>query len=120
MKKHYVYSTLSSDVTYNKKDKHGNIEATVTVAGKANIPNRHMLTSKGITTEVSEAELDLLNANRVFQLHKKNGFITVEDKKHDAEKVADSMNNMDKSAPLTAEQLAAEGKNAPKTNKRAK
>lgn len=120
MTKHYIYSTLANDVEYIKKDEHGNVVAAIKIAGKANIPNRNMLTAKGVATEVEDKDLDVLNSNRVFQLHKKNGFITVDSKKHDAEKVADDMNNMDKSAPLTAEQLEAEGKKAPATTKRAK
>lgn len=111
----YIYSTLATDQNYSRKDEHGNIVSSILVAGKANVPNKHMATSRGVATKVTEEQLVELRKNRVFQLHEKNKFLVVDSKKHNADKVADDMNNQDKSAPLTKPQLEAEGKQAPAT-----
>lgn len=101
----YVYSTLSSSVNYPVYGKGGGdlplIERNITIQGGANIPDKYMRTPDGaVITPVSEEDLAALEANSVFRLHKDNGFIRVEDKKHDGEKVAADMTGRDQSAPL--------------------
>lgn len=113
----YVYSTLANDQHYVERGTNRTVVAAVFIAGKANIPNRHMLTSRGVATQVTDEQLAVLKANRVFQLHEKNGFVTVESKKHEVDKVADSMNNNDPSQPDTEAKLAAEKKQVPTSNK---
>lgn len=63
--------------------------------------NDRFITPLGVATEVSKEELALLEKNPVFQMHKENGYIIVQDKKADAEKVASNMQGNDGSAPLT-------------------
>lgn len=113
----YIYSTLASDQVYVEYGKNRQVVSQVFVAGKANIPNKHMLTPKGVSTEVSDEQLAVLRNNRVFQLHEKNGFITVDSKKRDADKVSANMNKNDKSQPDTKERLEENKKEQPKTNK---
>lgn len=113
----YVYSTLANDQRYVERGTNRTEVAAVFVAGKANVPNRHMLTPRGVSTQVSDEQLAVLRNNKVFQLHEKNGFVTVESRKVDADKVAKSMSNNDPSRPDTSERLAAEKKETPKANK---
>lgn len=124
----YVYSTLAVDMNYTNEpeiDEKGGIVkndkitlGSVFIAGKANIPNKHMYTVRGVSTQVTDEQLNVLNSNPVFQKHKQNNFIVVEHNKHDADKVADGMNGMDKSAPDTREKLEAEGKQSPDDKKK--
>lgn len=111
----FVNSTLANDQNYAVSGMNDNgLKRSIFIAGKANIPNRHMLILPSASTEVSDAELAELQKNHVFNLHVKNGYITVEHKKASAEKVASNMNKSDKSKPKTAEELEVEGKQTPK------
>jgi hypothetical protein len=109
----YVYSTLTNDQLYcqyaPKSSTHNNlsphIEHQVFIAGQANITTKHFITPLGAVTEVSAEDLAVLRNNEVFQLHEKNGFITVSEKKEDADKVASGMTGRDESAPLTEEDI---------------
>jgi hypothetical protein len=65
-------------------------------------------TPLGRMTEVSDEDMGLLERNQVFQLHQKNGFIKVQKKSADVEKVVADMNRADKSAPLTEASFPAE------------
>src|SRR5699024_9613354 len=114
---YYIYSTLASDQVYVERGQNRQIVASVFIAGQANIPNKHMLTSRGVSTKVSAEEKAVLENNKVFQLHRENGFITIESKKANVDKVADSMNNNDPAQPDTEARLDAMKKEKPKTNK---
>lgn len=100
----YVFSTLTASNTYVQyADGGGDLpvaQRSVTIAGGSNLPNRHMLTSIGVMTEVSDEDMSWLQDNEVFALHKKNGFLTIRDKPAAAEKVAGDMKTRDQSAPL--------------------
>ncbi len=75
---------------------------SVTIKGGAGVANKNIITPLGVHTEVSAEEMDLLNENGIFKLHKDAGFIAVEEKKADVEKVvADMTTKADPSAPLT-------------------
>lgn len=119
MAQHYVYSTLSTDVEYALWSKPAGdlpvVERTVLIKGGANVANDRVVTPYGIATNVSDEELELLNGNEVFNLHKKNGFITVSKKSEDPEKVATDMTGRDASAPLVPQDFP-EGE-APTTGK---
>jgi hypothetical protein len=103
----HVYSTMSADVTYH---------AYVNVAGQASsrksvlinggsaVANKQLYTPMGVRTEVSDEDLELLKADKVFLAHMNNGFIKIDTKKIDPEKaVASGMEVRDKSAPKTPE-----------------
>lgn len=95
----YIYSTLSADVNYTIGDR------KFAVAGKANVANRNIITPRGMVTKATAEEVAELKKNRIFALHLKNGFLTIEDRQHDVEKVASSMEARDKSAPDTENDL---------------
>lgn len=115
----YIFSTLSNDQHYSSWVNAGEsgkmIEKQVLIKGGANVMNRHFLTPQGVPTQVSDEELQFLENNAMFKRHKGRGFITVESKKYDAEKVASGMKNRDLSSPLTPADYAGRGKAAPKT-----
>ena len=100
----YVFSTMTAGVTYVKYGPGGGdlpvSDRSVTIAGGSNLPNKHMLTSIGVMTEISDEDWAWLKDDQIFNLHQKNGFITVRDKPAAAEKVATDMETRDQSAPL--------------------
>ncbi len=116
MGKLYVYSTLTAPQLYqNHSQASGNdIPAPITVdghegvyiAGGHGLADKHFMTAHGaVITEVSESQLEYLEHNKVFQVHKKNGFIEVAASKEDPEKVAAEMEGRDASAPLVPADL---------------
>ena len=117
----YVFSTLSNDQSYVSH------EATpaglqvekgaILVKGGANVANKNIITPRGVATKVTAEQLEQLRANYVFQQHEKNGFITISDKKEDADVVAADMKGRDESAPLVDQDFKKE-EQAPKTNSR--
>lgn len=105
MSRNYVFSTLANNQMYQEWVKGGGDIPVkgrgVLIKGGAGVANRNLITPLGVATEVSDEELQLLEANDVFQTHKALGFIVVRQKSADVEKVAADMNRTDKSAPLT-------------------
>lgn len=103
-KEYYIYSTLTDSMNYTTYREGGAdiplIEGNVTIHGGTNVPDKFLRTPQGVVTPVTEAELELLKANQVFQLHEKNGFIKISEKKVDPEVAAADMEGRDKSAPL--------------------
>lgn len=96
----YIYSTASADTAFKIRDEQHQVIETIFVAGKANIANKHMLTSQGVSTEVSDEQLKKLESIPVFRQQVANGFLKV-DSKRNADKVAKEMAPKDKSAPAT-------------------
>ena len=109
---HHVYSTLSTDMSYthwHPAPDGGSLAVegkTIFIQGGANVAQRaknstDIWTPLGRRTEVSDEDMELLEKNLVFQLHVKNGFVTVQKKSADVEKVVADMKRNDLSAPLT-------------------
>lgn len=99
----YVYSTLTCDNDYAEWQKNGDQQSilhTVRINGGHGLMNKHMITPLGVVTEVSDEDLAFLERNSAFQQHVANGFITVEKKKAETEKVAASMKRRDKSSQI--------------------
>lgn len=129
----FILSTLSAPVEYTiySKDFAGDqptlnrVIDKVVIDGYANMANKHFVTEKSVLTEVTDEQLELLKANKVFQMHVNNGYLKiVETKTNDTS----NMEEVDKSAPLTpekytkaAEEAAANGfhrsKRAPRSKK---
>lgn len=107
--RNFVYSTLSTDVFYvpyhEKLDQNdmpiAEKDAGVLIKGGANVATKHLVTPKGVVTTVSDEQLEMLEKNDLFQLHKKNGFIIVDTSKVDPEVRAADMEQRDDSAPAT-------------------
>lgn len=104
---HYVYSTLTCDNIYTGYSKPADRNALplpikqVTIRGGSNVANKHFVTPKGVVTQVNDEDLEFLESNPGFKQHKENGFIKVEKKEVDVEKVVKNMREKDLSAPKT-------------------
>jgi len=105
MSKH-IFSTLANDNRYVQWQKGaGDLKIpgrSVLVNGGTGVANDRFITPLGIHTEVSDEDYKILDADPGFLAHKAAGFIIVQDKKADAEKVAADMSLADPSAPLTS------------------
>ena len=107
-KKYYVFSKMACDVSYNDYIPGGADlpikTSSVLIKGGAGVANDRIITPLGICTEVTEEQVSQLNANGIFKLHRDNGFVTIESKNQDVEKVvADMTVESDPSSPLTPE-----------------
>lgn len=107
----YVFSTLSNDNIYRNHAAGGAdlpvaIGEGILIKGGANIGDGRIATPRGVMTPVTSDELEYLNANDGFKMHKQNGFLTVSDKLADADDVAEDMEPKDTSAPVVAGDLA--------------
>lgn len=101
----YIFSTLSSDTTYQNYAEGGsdlpNAAGSVTVTGRAGIADKRTLdTPRGAATKVTDEQLAILESNSVFQLHKANGFVTIENSDADIDSVVANMTGRDPSSPL--------------------
>jgi|SRR6478736_5361193 len=125
MARNYVYSTLSAPVDYiNFVKGANNVPQALRCAGREGVfihgghgvatLGKSLITPQGVVTEVSDEQLTYLQENPVFQRHQKNGFIIVESKRVDPEKVAASMATADGSAPLAPSDFPGDGVVEPK------
>lgn len=114
----YVYSTMTSPVTYAKwRNNSGGVPVRVgevRINGGANLADKHLVTPLGAVTKISDEEYELLKNNHVFQIHLKGGHIKISSAKTDANKVAADLEGRDGSAPLVPQdyELREEGDGA--------
>lgn len=101
----HVFSTLANDQRYvNYTTNPEGIPlptSDIFIKGGAGVANDRLITPYGVATEVPEEHMAELEKNPVFQKHKKAGYITIRERKADADKVATDMNARDPSKPLT-------------------
>jgi hypothetical protein len=101
---HYIFSTLTAGQVYTRTAPGGGdlprTVAEVFIAGGSNVSDKYLRTPIGVMTPVDDDQLSVLQENPVFKMHVENGFIKIEAKAHDAEKVAADMITRDQSAPL--------------------
>lgn len=105
----YVFSTLTAPNTYAYG--HAGFPDGISIRGGANVADvRTLVTSAGAYTKVTDEQMDALNDDPTFKLHKENGFITVrKSNRDDEEAVASDHVTRDAAAPLTPEDMAADG-----------
>lgn len=116
----YVFSTLTASHGYTTwkhiEGRHLPVEASrVLIHGGANLPSKVLVTPKGVMTKISDAEYAELLENVVFQRQKERGFITVEKKAYNSEKIARDLEEKDGSAPMVEKDFTDEGKKPPST-----
>lgn len=103
--KHYVFSTLANDQLYTNWIQGGAdlpVKGhSVLIKGGTGVANDRLITPIGVSTEISEYDLEELERNPSFKDHRDKGFLVVRAKNADAEKVASDMNMDDESAPMT-------------------
>jgi len=112
---YYVYSTLASDQNYAvwTKTPDGLQVKTkdIFIKGGGQLPSSNgydLVTPLGVVTRVNDDDIAELEANYTFQVHKKNGFIRIEQVREDVEKVvSNDMQLPDESqgAPLTEQHI---------------
>ena len=106
MAKNYIFSTLANDQIYTNWHKGGNEIPqrghSVLIKGGTGVANDRLITPLGVSTEVTDFDIEELRKNPSFLDHEKYGFVTIKTKKMEEEKVAADMNLKDQSAPLTA------------------
>ena len=116
----YVYSTLSAPVRYSFYLQGGNDipreERGILIRGGANVADKNFITPRGVQTMISAEEYALLKENKLFKTHVENGYITVEEKSVDIDKIDSDMETRDESSPLVPEDFIAEDKPAPVVN----
>jgi hypothetical protein len=111
---HFIYSTHTNPVTYVEYDtesskNHNIIKRRFTVAGGHGLCNTHFVTPQGVVTRVDRDEdFEWLTSLPAFQKDIKNGFIRIQKRKEDSEKVVKrDMNLKDGSAPKTPDDFTA-------------
>ena len=121
----YVYSTSSNDQLYRVYGKPAvdgqpsPVEHEVFVKGKANIADKHFWTPRGVVTEITNEQKDILLSCPAFCDHVQAGYMTIEEKKADSvESVAAALQGRDESAPLTDNDFLAKGEKPAVTNKK--
>lgn len=118
--KFFVFSTLAADVVYRSFAASGGdvpvADQGVLIKGGAGVADKRLETPAGVMTSVDADQLALLEADPVFQMHKKNGYITITDSPSDPEAVASDMESRDASAQLQDGdyEAPADGKELPK------
>lgn len=105
-KKYHVYSKMAADVTYNDYigggDTLSRVAKSVLIKGGAGVANKNIITPLGVHTEITEDDRDMLLKNGIFKKHQDAGFVTIEEKSEDPDKVATNLTEgPDPSAPLT-------------------
>lgn len=116
----YVYSTATCDsifAVYQKTEagQAGVIKKQVLIKGGANVAKgRGLITKYGHRTEISEEDLQILEASPNFQQAVKNSFYKVSRHKVNAEGMAAEMEARDESAPLVPEDYADDDLAKPK------
>ena len=114
----HITSTLTNPVEYTlyRKTAGGLMVPVekVLIEGGANVASKHFVTPEGVVTQVTDKQLELLEANEVFRLHRDGGFLKV----HRSDKVdVAGLTAKDDSAPITPKDYVKRGKKAPKTVK---
>ena len=112
----YVYSTLTCSTNYAIYEKTNDLPKLVKkilIVGGKGVATKNLYTPKGIVTEVSDEDLELLEKHYSFIEHKENGFILVEKKNVNLEKVVANMAEKDASAPLTPKDYEKPSDEAP-------
>lgn len=101
----HVYSTLAADTIYASYVETGMDirvpDRKVFINGGTGVASKHLVTPRGVVTEVTNEEVTFLRKNPVFQQHEKGGYIVIEDQEVKIEKVVANMVEKDVSAPLT-------------------
>ena len=102
----YVFSNLTTDqdyTIYREGQRAGEpavVETEILIKGGHGVADDRIITPKGVCTTVSDEVCEALKKCPMFQRHEAKGYITVEGKKHDAEKVSENLEPKDGGAPL--------------------
>ena len=103
----HVYSTLSNDNTYIHRQFSDDKDSPplpvelgrVTIKGGANVAGKFFITPMGVKTDVSENDMEWLREDEGFKNHVEKGFLRIEQRNYDVERIVADMELADKSAP---------------------
>lgn len=119
--KFFIYSTLAAAVTYLNHSKGGGDlpvaegEGVLIHGGTGVFNSNQLVTPLGVVTEVTAEQLEYLQRNEVYKLHKQNGFIVESDSKKDPERVVgEGMEAGDGSRQLVTEDFTTGDDTEPK------
>ena len=123
MGKQFIVSTLTGDQAYSifDKDSEGRqvprLKRRIIINGGANVANKKtLITMGGAVTEVSDEDVEALMTVKSFQKHLKGEFVKILKKNPaNVEKAASDLQGRDKSAPITDDDMKAEGKKSGST-----
>lgn len=103
----YVYSTATCDTIFtsyrnSEPGQAGSVNRQVLIRGGANLAKgkAEFVTKYGVRTDVTDEQLAFLKTKVNFQKMVNAGFLRVDERKVDPEKVAADMTPRDESAPL--------------------
>jgi hypothetical protein len=112
---YFVYSTATNSIAYTLYEKNASREFAVAqkksdgkrfvvvINGGHGVANKFVVTPKGVVTQVSDEDMDMLLNDVSFQRHLKAGFMCYDKKEVSPEKMAENMTQKDGSAPITDE-----------------
>lgn len=119
MAKAFIYSTLTANNIFRVfgESVNGlpNVKKTILIKGGAGVANSHIITPRGVVTEVEDEDLKLLEEHAQFKRMVERGFLLVERKQADVEVVVKNMKKKDKSAPKVPEDYK-DSESKPTTN----
>lgn len=107
----FILSTLTNDQEFRLYNKSAPGRAptdkgAIIIKGKAGLPNKNLLTPRGVATPVTDEQVSLLEDMKVFQRLKANGWVTVlNDDPRDADERAKDQNEGDGSKQLTEKEI---------------
>lgn len=106
----FVFSTLTAPQAYTLFEdgvREVNLgERICVIKGGAGVANRNLVTPRGVATEVTDRQLELLNKCPSYLRHKAAGFIREESREIKIETAVSNMNERDESSPKTPEDYA--------------
>lgn len=103
---HTVFSTMTSDVDFTffqpqqSEGQAQTIDYVIRINGKANLANKVLITPRGATTAINEAEAEMLANHPVFARMRSNGFLVIERRGVELSDVVGDMVPRDESSPL--------------------
>ena len=107
----FIYSTLTAPQNYaiheTVPDGSYKVARDIIINGGHGLTNRFGVVLQGTETEVDGKTLKLLEENYWFRQHRENGFLTVSDVSRDPETMITGLEQRDKSAPATAQDIDA-------------
>lgn len=90
------------------------VQKSIKIKGGANVMDKHtMTTPKGVVTEISDEDWELLKEHTAFKRHMERGFMEVEKSEKPAKEKSKKGSKKDGGAQLTPKDFEDKGQKAP-------
>jgi len=112
----HVYSTLSTPQKFTVWEPPRmdgmlpTLICEVLIKGGAGIASKNLITPQGVHTAITQEEFDAISTLASFQKFVDDGYIRVEGKKYDIDRMVGDMNPRDPGGPLTPADFEREAK----------